>query len=94
MISGSFSAFSMTTEYIDLETGIVNTNLPREIKVERTNQNPDGTTSIKRPKLVRGNKSYPFGSYADKSAGHLDWHLMIKTRPITKDRLKNHGFRN
>jgi hypothetical protein len=33
---------------------------------ESSNENPDGTTTVFKPSLVRGNKSYPFGYKANK----------------------------
>lgn len=63
MILSSFSAHALSTEYSNLEDP---KPLPRHIMSEAFSGNPDGTVTVKGPRLVRGNRSYPFGWGTDK----------------------------
>ncbi len=59
------SAFAMQVEYMDSKLDS-NTELPKEIRADKVNINPDDTTTVVYPRLVRGNKSFPFANSTNK----------------------------
>lgn len=62
LVIGSASCFALETELMDLNLNNIRSELPKEVTSGQTNKNPDGTTTILGPRLIRGNRSYPFAA--------------------------------